>query len=115
MQTTTKSVAFAFLYGIKLAYKNKLRESRREVLEDLLDDMALALTAYAVENENERIDKYAGILGDLLDELDWPESIRPENTYRRRKKKHDQQDHSERHRSNSRAVEGKKRRKHKSH
>ena len=82
MPDKTKDIAHAMLIGIKLAYRNKLRESKRQVLEDLLDDMALALTHYAVTEKNNRIDRYAGILGRLLDNLDWPESIRPKRRKR---------------------------------
>lgn len=67
-----KKVAKAMLYGIKLAYGNRLQDSKREVLYELLDDMAVALTAYAIENDNTRIAEYAGVLGDLSNEINIP-------------------------------------------
>jgi hypothetical protein len=67
-----KKVAQAFRMGIILSYRGKLRESKRQVLYELLDDMAVALTAYGVEEQNKRIKRLAAVLGELGDLMDLP-------------------------------------------
>ena len=67
-----RKVAYALRVGINLAYRGRLRESKQEVLYEILDDMALALTRETVEEENPRFEQYAWILGELGDLVDIP-------------------------------------------
>lgn len=69
MKTTTKDLASALLLGVRIAYKQKLQASKREVLADLLDDMAVALTSLAVKEKNKRFEVYSWIVSSLLEEL----------------------------------------------
>jgi hypothetical protein len=72
LKTNTKELAKAFLMGLRLTYKKQMLESKREVLYELLDDMAEALTTFATEEKNTHIGRYANLLGDLSDEVDIP-------------------------------------------
>lgn len=85
MNTTTKKLAFAFERGLRLAYGKKIRATKRKLLQDMLDDMALALTHQATTEKEESFIEPAGILGSILDDWDvpMPSSLRSQ---RRRKK-----------------------------
>lgn len=67
-----KTIAKAMLNGLKLAYGRKLRSKQRELLYELLDDMAVGLTKEGVEEDNGIFRHYAGVLGALCDEIDLP-------------------------------------------
>jgi hypothetical protein len=71
-----KKIANAMLMGLKLTYSGHLQRSRRELLYELLDDMAVALTKEGIEEGNVFCAEFSNILGLLSDEIDIP--IKPE-------------------------------------
>lgn len=71
-KTRIKTIAKAMVMGLKLAYGRKVARGKREILYQLLDDMAVALTTEAVEEGNVLCDEYSNVLGALADEIDMP-------------------------------------------
>ena len=71
-KTRIKTIAKAVVMGLKLAYGRKVARGKRETLYQLLDDMAVALTKEAIEEENVLCSEYCDVLGALADDIDMP-------------------------------------------
>jgi hypothetical protein len=81
-----KVVANAMIAGLKLSYRGKLQRNQRQLLYELLDDMAVGLTKEGVEEDNRIFRMYAGVLGALCDEINLPLDSRKWPNHRRSKR-----------------------------
>jgi hypothetical protein len=81
-----KVVANAMITGLKLSYRGKLQRNQRQLLYELLDDMAVGLTKEGVEEDNRIFRMYAGVLGALCDEISLPLDSRKWPNHRRSKR-----------------------------